>query len=79
MTFALPNVQLDDEISEEAMVKFERLDITDTPRFKDLGSSDVEVPESKKEICPKSGVSRWGGVFRIRLGLALSDSGGEVS
>lgn len=55
-TCALPIVQLE-EISDDAIVSIDRLDIMETPRSRRLDSSD-DVGDSKNDVWPNSGVSR---------------------
>ena len=68
-TWAFPIVQFV-EISDDAIVRTDRLDITETPRWGGTGREISEDdPESKNEMLPNSGVAMWGGVSRTREGL----------
>lgn len=88
-TCAFPIVQLD-EISDEAIVRMDRLDITETPRCNFLGlsswlDSSDDLVESKKDMLPKSGVSSCGAVSLTKPGVSGMydtkplDTGGDVS
>ena len=78
-TCAFPIVQLD-EISDEAIVRIDRFDMTETPRCSFLGLSSCldssdDVAESKNDMLPKSGVLSWGGASDTKP----LDAGGDAS